>query len=271
MEIGWPDQFVGRRPWRLRMVAASILLGSALLATSACVPSRPLASNGQVARIGAALSLTGPARMFGAAQRSGIRLAQDEINLSHMLGSTHLEVLIEDDGSDRDQASAVFQGFIESHVVAIMGPTLSDTALSVDPVAQQAGVPVLAISNAASGITQIGNSIFRDCLTESQLAPQIIKMVRSRLKDSTMRRCCTATPIRIEPARTHSRRRCRISASTSGSRKSLRPSKPTSRRSSTKLPRAGRMPVHHGARPLGGADPGAGAAARADQCPDHWQ
>src|ERR1700737_403348 len=66
-----------------------------------------------------------------------------------------------------------------------MGPTLSDTALSVDPLAQQAGVPVLAISNAATGITQIGNSIFRDCLTESQLAPQIIRMVRTHLKIHT--------------------------------------------------------------------------------------
>jgi len=165
------------------MAAACVLLGVTLLAVSGCAPGRPVGPNGQVARLGAALSLTGPARLFGAAQRSGIRLAQDEINQSHMLGNTRLDVLIEDDGSDRAHASAVFQGFVEnSQVVAIMGPTLSDTALSVDPVAQQAGVPVLAISNAASGITQIGNSIFRDCLTESQLAPQIVKLVRSRLK-----------------------------------------------------------------------------------------
>jgi branched-chain amino acid transport system substrate-binding protein len=167
------------RGWR----AACVVLGVATLAMSGCAPNRPDLPTKQVARIGAALSLTGPARLFGAAQRSGIKLAQDEINLSHMLGSTQLEVLVEDDGSDRNQASAVFQGFIEnSHVVAIMGPTLSDTALSVDPLAQQAGVPVLAISNSATGITQIGNSIFRDCLTESQLAPQIIKMVRARLR-----------------------------------------------------------------------------------------
>ena len=140
-------------------------------------------SSGPIARIGAALSLTGPAKLFGAAQRSGIKLAQDEINASQLLGATRLEVIIEDDASDRDQASAAFQRFIEhSHVLAIMGPTLSDTALSVDPIAQQAGVPVLAISNAASGITQIGNFIFRDCLSESQLAPQIVKMVRQRLK-----------------------------------------------------------------------------------------
>jgi branched-chain amino acid transport system substrate-binding protein len=140
-------------------------------------------STGRIARIGAALSLSGQLKQFGAAQRSGIRLAQDEINASHLLGTTRLEVIVDDDGSDREQASAVFQRFIDnSHVLAIIGPTQSDIALSVDPLAQQAGVPVLAISNAAGGITQIGNFIFRDCLSESQLTPQIIETVRSRMK-----------------------------------------------------------------------------------------
>jgi branched-chain amino acid transport system substrate-binding protein len=100
-----------------------------------------------------------------------------------MLGKTRLEVAIEDDGSNREQASAVFQKFIENgHAVALMGPTLSDAAASVDPLAQQAGVPVLAISNAAGGITEIGNFIFRVGLTESQLTPRVIKTVRSQVK-----------------------------------------------------------------------------------------
>jgi branched-chain amino acid transport system substrate-binding protein len=140
-------------------------------------------SSVHVARLGAALSLTGPARLFGMAQRSGVKLAQDEINANHMLGNMRLEVAIEDDGSDRNQASAVFERFIENnHVLAIVGPTLSDTALSVDPIAQQAGVPVLAVSNSASGITEIGNFIFRECLTETQLTPHIIKTLRSHMK-----------------------------------------------------------------------------------------
>src|SRR5882762_10258397 len=215
MEMGRADALAARRLGRRRVFApaAGLLVGLALLA-SGCAPSAlepaptPDASTGvvqpstvsaaryrrsgvqgngestgRIVRIGAALSLTGSAKLFGAAQRSGIKLAQDEINASHVLGSTRLEVIVEDDASDREQASAVFQKFIEnSHVLAILGPTLSDTALSVDPLAQQASVPVLAISNAAGGITQIGNFIFRDCLSESQLTPQIIKMVRTRLK-----------------------------------------------------------------------------------------
>jgi branched-chain amino acid transport system substrate-binding protein len=121
--------------------------------------------------------------MAGAGQRNGIKLAQDEINASRMLDQTRLEVIVEDDHSDREQATAVFQKFIEnSHVLGILGPTLSDTALAVDPIAQQAGVPVLAISNAAGGITQMGNFIFRDCLSESQLTPQTVRLVKARLK-----------------------------------------------------------------------------------------
>jgi branched-chain amino acid transport system substrate-binding protein len=216
METGRADAFVARRLGRRRVSApavAGLLIGLALV-VAGCAPSAlesgptPEASTGlvqpatdsapryrrsgiqgngestgRIVRIGAALSLTGSAKLFGAAQRSGIKLAQDEINASHVLGSTRLEVIVEDDASDREQGAAVFQKFIEnSHVLAILGPTLSDTALSVDPLAQQAGVPVLAISNAAGGITQIGNFIFRDCLSESQLTPQIIKMVRTRLK-----------------------------------------------------------------------------------------
>jgi branched-chain amino acid transport system substrate-binding protein len=141
---------------------------------------------GPIARIGAAFSLSGSARSLGVSQRSGVMLAEDEINSSHLLGDTRLEVTVADDGSNRDQASVVFHRFIEnSHVVAIMGPTLSDTALSVDPLAQQAAIPVLAISNSANGITQIGNFIFRDCLSDAQITPRVIETMHSNLKLDT--------------------------------------------------------------------------------------
>jgi branched-chain amino acid transport system substrate-binding protein len=132
-------------------------------------------------RLGAAVSLSGPAAMAGQAQRNGLKLAQEEINTTRMLGDARLEIAIEDDASNREVAATVFQTFIEnSRVVAILGPTLSDTALAVDPIAQQAGVPVLSVSNAAGGITQIGDFIFRDCLSEAQVLPQTVKRVAAR-------------------------------------------------------------------------------------------
>ena len=161
-----------------RYARAALVFGL-LFVMAGCAPAR----TSQVVRIGAALSLSGPARLIGMDQRSGIRLAQDEINGSHMLGNTRLELVVQDDESDREQAAVVFQHFIEdAHVVAILGPTLSDAALSVDPLAQQAAIPVLAISNSAGGITAIGDFVFRASLSESQLTPQLISAVCQRMK-----------------------------------------------------------------------------------------
>ena len=78
---------------------AGLLVGASLLGL-ACAPARPArpagsgVSSGPVARVGAAVSLTGNARMLGISQRNGIKLAEDEINASGMLGNTHLDVIV---------------------------------------------------------------------------------------------------------------------------------------------------------------------------------
>ena len=46
--------------------------------------------------------------------------------------------------------------------------------MQADPVAQDAGVPVLGISNTAAGVTDIGDFVFRNSLTEGAVIPQTI-------------------------------------------------------------------------------------------------
>ena len=140
----------------------------------------PAAAGGGGAVIGAALSLTGPAASYGAQQRAGIQAALDEVNQG---GGVKLSVLIEDDASTKEQGITVFQKFINrDKVSAIIGPTLSNTASAADPLAQQAKVPVLAVSNtAATGITDIGNYIWRDSLTEAQVIPGAFKKAKEKL------------------------------------------------------------------------------------------
>ena len=53
--------------------------------------------------------------------------------------------------------------------------------MQTDPIAQEAGVPVLGISNTAAGITEIGDYIFRDSLTESAVIPQTIAAAKDAL------------------------------------------------------------------------------------------
>ena len=148
-------------------------------APAADAPATAPAAGGAV--IGAALSLTGPAASYGAQQRAGIQAALAD------LGDQKLDVRIEDDASTKEQGITVFQKFINrDKVSAILGPTLSNTASAADPLAQQAGVPVLGISNtAATGITDIGNFIWRDSLTEAQVIPGAFKKAQEKLQFKT--------------------------------------------------------------------------------------
>ena len=125
---------------------------------------------GEVA-IGAALSLTGAAASYGESQKNGLELAAED--LAGKEGITY-KLTIEDDQTDPKQAISVFESFAGDGTSLIIGPTLSNTAFQAQPIAQEEGVPVLAISNTAAGITEQGDYIFRDSLTEAQVIPQTV-------------------------------------------------------------------------------------------------
>jgi branched-chain amino acid transport system substrate-binding protein len=121
--------------------------------------------------VGAALSLTGAAASYGESQQKGLELAEAE--LSQKEGVTY-DVTVEDDQTDPRQGITLFEQFVGDGTSVIIGPTLSNTAFQAQPIAQEGSVPVLAVSNTASGITEQGEYIFRDSLTEAQVIPQTV-------------------------------------------------------------------------------------------------
>lgn len=122
--------------------------------------------------IGAIFGLSGDISVYGVSQRQAVELAVEEINTSAYLGEgVTLEVLFED-AVDADQAvAAMTKLIVEDEVVAVLGPTLSTHAFAADPVAQENGTVVLGVSNTASGITEMGDYVFRDSLPESSVIP----------------------------------------------------------------------------------------------------
>ncbi len=131
--------------------------------------------------LGAALSLSKAAKVYGDSQSNAIKMAMDEINAMGGINGKQLTIDIQDDASDPTQAATVYQKFINDKVIAIIGPTLSNSAQTADPLAQQAQIPVLAVSNTAGGIVDIGDYIFRDSLSEAQVIPNTIKVAKAKL------------------------------------------------------------------------------------------
>ncbi|MEL6152069.1 MAG: ABC transporter substrate-binding protein [Chloroflexota bacterium] len=129
--------------------------------------------------IGLVASITGPISFYGAPQEDGVLMAIDEINASGYLGNTTLAVSIEDSASDptyNEAISAMAKLIEEDEVTAILGPTLSSEAFAAAPVAQENGVPILGLSNAAENLPQtIGEYYFRALMPESTMIPYTVE------------------------------------------------------------------------------------------------
>ncbi len=132
--------------------------------------------------VGAVWSLTGGAALYGSVQKNAADLAANEINRSNFLGSAKLKLITEDDRSTREGGIAAFEKLLNrDRVVAILGPTLSNTARASDPIAQDKGVVVLGVSNTADGIVEMGDFVFRDSLPESDMQPNTIRVTKDKL------------------------------------------------------------------------------------------
>jgi branched-chain amino acid transport system substrate-binding protein len=137
--------------------------------------------NGPI-KVGVAQALTGPFAMNTQSIRNGIELAANEVNESKFLGQGTLQLVWEDTTGDKKGAVQAFNKLIdEEQVVGILGPTLSQSAFLANPLAQAAGVPVIGSSNAASGVTDIGNYIFSTDLPEAQLIANTVQQTKEAL------------------------------------------------------------------------------------------
>jgi branched-chain amino acid transport system substrate-binding protein len=138
-------------------------------------------------KIGLATAKSGAANFYNPQQSNGALLAVDQINAAGGIAGAKLQLIVEDDGSVRDQGITAFRKFIEQDkVVAILGPTLSAVAAGAHPVAQAAGVPVIAISNTGLGIVgkcEYGpcDWIFRASLGEQSAVPETVKAATGKL------------------------------------------------------------------------------------------
>lgn len=128
--------------------------------------------------IGVAVAQTSNVALLGQEQVIGAKIAEAYFNQQGGVNGTPIKLLFQDTGGDEQGASNAFNSLInQDKVVGIVGPTLSQQAFSASPIADRAGVPVIAPSNTAKGIPQIGKYVSRVSAPVSAVAPQAIDVV----------------------------------------------------------------------------------------------
>src|SRR5438094_6590004 len=140
--------------------------------------------SGKTLKLGAVLSITGAGGVYGPQSRDGANLAVKQINAAGGVNGAKIELTVEDDASDKAQSSQKAQTLIQSNqVMAVLGPTLSNSAVAVHPLAESLKTPILAVSTTGIHIvpdckfpeTTACKYVFRDSLGEETAIPDNIK------------------------------------------------------------------------------------------------
>jgi branched-chain amino acid transport system substrate-binding protein len=107
---------------------------------------------------------------------AGVKIAEKYFNDQGGVNGTPVKLVVQDTSGDETGAINAFQTLInKDKVVGIIGPTLSQQAFSADPVAERAKVPVIAASNTAKGIPELGDYIARVSVPIAKVAPNAVK------------------------------------------------------------------------------------------------
>lgn len=162
-----------------------------IVALSACdqigqlllpAPSQMDGLKGEI-RIGLSLPLTGRfVTTYGyIPMQQGFELAREEINAS-LLNDAKITFITEDDRGTVEGAVEAFNKLIhQADVPVILGPGLSSQAQEVFPIAQQNGVVLFSPTSGASGLSALGDFVFRAALTTDVLIPSGIEATGAKL------------------------------------------------------------------------------------------
>src|SRR6202049_4081611 len=165
----------------------AIALGLALAACGGSSTTGTSTSNsyqGKTIQLGAILSITGAGGVYGPSSRDGMLLAVEKINNSGGVNGAKIALDTRDDASDRIQSQQVAQTiFQQDQPLALLGPTLSNSATAVHPLAESLKIPILAVSTTGINIVPNCNApstvpckyVFRDSLGEETAIPDNIK------------------------------------------------------------------------------------------------
>ncbi|MFN2607099.1 MAG: ABC transporter substrate-binding protein [Acidimicrobiales bacterium] len=177
------------RGTRLVGVAAAVLT---VMVAVACGSSTSSSSGlkGKTLKFGAVFSLTGGGGVYGPQQKNAVELATDVVNKGGGVNGASISFNIQDDASDKSQSAQVTQRLIqEQQVLALLGPTLSNSAVAAHPIANSARTPMLAVSTTGLGI--VGTCpypcdyIFRDSLGEADAIPANIRTYAEKAHPKT--------------------------------------------------------------------------------------
>ncbi|HEX7440475.1 MAG TPA: ABC transporter substrate-binding protein, partial [Caldimonas sp.] len=133
---------------RFKTYGGALLRGAALAFAGALVAAGGAVAQEQI-RIGAFLSVTGPAAFLGDPEQKTLEMVVERINAEGGVLGRKLQLVAYDDGGDAEKARTFAKRLLEQdRVDVIVGGSTTGTTMAVVPLVEEAQTPFVSLAGA---------------------------------------------------------------------------------------------------------------------------
>lgn len=155
----------------------ALLLAAALLFAGPAAAQRAP----EPIRIGAVLSVTGPASFLGDPEDKTLRLYVNRINQAGGVNGRPLQLIVYDDGGDANRARTFATRLVEDdRVVAMVGGTTTGTTMAMRPVFEDARIPFISLAGGIEIIDPPQPFTFKTPHTDRMACQKIFADLKAR-------------------------------------------------------------------------------------------
>jgi branched-chain amino acid transport system substrate-binding protein len=153
----------------LRVVGVGLLL-----ATATAVAQEPI-------RIGAFLSVTGPAAFLGDPEQKTLEMYVERINAAGGIGGRKLQLTVYDDAGDAEKARTFAKRLIEQDKVdVIVGGSTTGTTMAAVPLVEQAQTPFISLAGAVVIVEPAKKWVFKTPHTDRMACEKVFTDMQAR-------------------------------------------------------------------------------------------
>jgi branched-chain amino acid transport system substrate-binding protein len=132
-------------------------------------------------RLGAVLSVTGPASFLGDPEKKTLEMYVDDINAKGGVNGQKLQLVVYDDGADANAARTFATRLVEEDkVVAMVGGTTTGATLAMIPVFEEAQIPLISLAGAIQIVEPVRKWVFKTPHTDRMACQKIFADLKQR-------------------------------------------------------------------------------------------
>ncbi len=151
-----------------------LALASALLAGGPALAQEPI-------RIGAFLSVTGPAAFLGDPEQKTLEMVIERLNAEGGLLGRKLQLVAYDDAGDAEKARTFAKRLLEQDKVdVIVGGSTTGTTMAAVPLVEAAGTPFISLAGAVVIVEPVKKWVFKTPHTDRMACEKIFVDLRAR-------------------------------------------------------------------------------------------